>query len=108
MKITLAFLLCSYVAESCLPPYIHPVKFDSEYEPGIGYLGSFLVISPLSELNQTLILDSVQTNTVIKITNIDLSKTLSFTVESVTDFGEGRVQLMIASGSINYSSVCDK
>ena len=32
MKITLAFLLCSYVAESCLPPYIHPVEFDSEYE----------------------------------------------------------------------------
>ena len=32
MKITLAFLLCSYVAESCLPPYIHPVEFDSEYD----------------------------------------------------------------------------
>ena len=32
MKITLAFLLCSYVAESCLPPYIHPVKFDNEYD----------------------------------------------------------------------------
>jgi len=32
VKITLAFLLCSYVAESCLPPYIHPVKFDNEYD----------------------------------------------------------------------------
>ena len=32
MKITLAFLLCSYVAESCLPPYIHPIKFDNEYD----------------------------------------------------------------------------
>ena len=32
MKITLAFLLCSYVAESCLPPYIHPVEFDNEYD----------------------------------------------------------------------------
>ena len=32
MKITLAFLLCSYVAESCLPPYIYPVEFDSEYD----------------------------------------------------------------------------
>ena len=32
MKITLAFLLCSYVAESCLPPYIHPVKFNNEYD----------------------------------------------------------------------------
>ena len=32
MKITLAFLLCSYVAESCLPPYIHPIEFDNEYD----------------------------------------------------------------------------
>ena len=32
MKLTLAFLLCSYVAESCLPPYIHPMEFDSEYD----------------------------------------------------------------------------
>ena len=32
MKITLAFLLCSYVAESCLPPHIHSVEFDSEYD----------------------------------------------------------------------------
>ena len=32
MKITLAFLLCSYVAESCLPPYIYPVEFDNEYD----------------------------------------------------------------------------
>ena len=32
MKITLAFLLCSYVAESCLPPYIHPVEFSNEYD----------------------------------------------------------------------------
>ena len=32
MKITLAFLLCSYVAEQCLPPYIWETKFDSEYD----------------------------------------------------------------------------
>ena len=32
MKITLAFLLCSYVAESCLPPYIYPMQFDNEYD----------------------------------------------------------------------------
>ena len=32
MKITLAFLLCSYVAETCLPPHIHPMQFDNEYE----------------------------------------------------------------------------
>ena len=32
MKVALAFLLCSYVAESCLPPHIHPVEFDNEYD----------------------------------------------------------------------------
>ena len=32
MKIALAFLLCSYVAESCLPPHILPVEFDNEYD----------------------------------------------------------------------------
>ena len=32
MKVALAFLLCSYVAESCLPPHIYPVEFDNEYD----------------------------------------------------------------------------
>ena len=32
MKVALAFLLCSYVAEPCLPPHIYPVEFDSEYD----------------------------------------------------------------------------
>ena len=32
MKFTLAFLLCSYVAETCLPPHIWETQFDSEYD----------------------------------------------------------------------------
>ena len=32
MKITLAFLLCSYIAETCLPPHIYEIEFDSEYD----------------------------------------------------------------------------
>ena len=32
MKFGLAFLLCSYVAESCLPPLVYPEVFDTEYE----------------------------------------------------------------------------
>ena len=32
MKFGLAFLLCSYIAESCLPTYFHDFEFDSEYE----------------------------------------------------------------------------
>ena len=32
MKFTLAFLLCSYVAETCLPPHIWEEKFDTEYD----------------------------------------------------------------------------
>ena len=32
MKISLALILCSYVANSCLPPYVYPEQFDSQYE----------------------------------------------------------------------------
>ena len=31
MKFTLAFLLCSTVAETCRPPHVHHLEFDSEY-----------------------------------------------------------------------------
>ena len=48
MKIALAFLLCSYVAESCLPPHIHSVKFDSEYDCKIaGYTESLKKIKEI-------------------------------------------------------------
>ena len=81
--------------------------FDSQYEPGLGYTGSFLIISPSSELDKIAIYDSIQTNTVIKITNADLSKTLRFTVESVSDFGVGQIQLLIVPGSITYNNIAD-
>ena len=32
MKFALAFLLCSSIAETCLPPHVHHLEFDSEYE----------------------------------------------------------------------------
>ena len=48
MKVALAFLLCSYVAESCLPPHIHSVEFDSEYECMIaGYTESLKKIKEI-------------------------------------------------------------
>ena len=51
MKVALAFLLCSYVAESCLPPHIHSVEFDSEYECMIaGYTES---LKKLQEIGKT-------------------------------------------------------
>ena len=81
--------------------------FDSEYEIGTGYKGTFIVLSPLTEAVKTTISDSVKTNTIIKITNSDLSKTLSFTVQSITDYSTAQVQLIIQSGSINYSSIND-
>ena len=31
MKVVLSFLLCSYIAETCLPPYIYPVEFEDDY-----------------------------------------------------------------------------
>ena len=32
MKFGLAFLLCSYVANSCLPHHYYDVEFDNEYD----------------------------------------------------------------------------
>ena len=32
MKFALALILCSYVAESCLPPYVYPTKFEDQYD----------------------------------------------------------------------------
>ena len=32
MKIALALILCSYVADSCLPPNVYPLEFDTNYE----------------------------------------------------------------------------
>ena len=81
--------------------------FDSEYEIGTGYKGTFIVLGPLTEAVKTTISDNVKTNTIIKITNSDLSKTLSFTVQSITDYSTAQVQLIIQSGSINYSSIND-
>ena len=50
MKFTLAFLLCSYVAESCLPPHIHPIKFDNEYDCLVaGYTESLNKIKEIGE-----------------------------------------------------------
>lgn len=31
MKVVLSLLLCSYIAETCLPPYIYPVEFEDDY-----------------------------------------------------------------------------
>ena len=78
--------------------------FDTEYEVGVGYSGNFIVVNPLTEEDKIIILDSIQVNTVISITNSDISKTLRFTVESVANYGLGQIQLMIMPGSINYSS----
>ena len=32
MKFTLAFLLCSTIAETCLPPHVYHLEFDTEYD----------------------------------------------------------------------------
>ena len=32
MKIALAFILCSYVADTCLPPAVYHEEFDTNYE----------------------------------------------------------------------------
>ena len=48
MKITLAFLLCSYVAETCLPPFVWDQQFDTEYECLIeGYKQSLIKLEEI-------------------------------------------------------------
>ncbi len=32
MKITLAFLVCSFIAGECAPPIVYPIKFDDAYD----------------------------------------------------------------------------
>ena len=32
MKFTLALILCSYVVNSCLPPYVYPTQFNDQYD----------------------------------------------------------------------------
>ena len=48
MKFGLAFLLCSYVAETCLPPHVHEIPFNSEYDCLVaGYTGSLKKIQEI-------------------------------------------------------------
>jgi hypothetical protein len=82
--------------------------FDSEYQPGIGYTGSFMIVSPTNESDRIILLDSIQSNTVIKISNGSSSRVLYFTVQSVTEFGVSQIQLLIVPGSITYTSAYDK
>ena len=32
MKFALAFFLCSSIADTCLPPYVFDLQFDTEYD----------------------------------------------------------------------------
>jgi len=82
--------------------------FDSEYQAGIGYTGSFMIVSPANESDRITLLDSIQENTVIKISNGNSSRVLYFTVQSVAEFGTGQIQLLIVPESISYISVYDK
>jgi len=81
--------------------------FDSEYTPGIGYSGDFMVVSTTDQNVKTTLLDSIQTGNVIEIENIDASKSLTFIVESDTSYGteaEDPIWISIQSGSIKYTS----
>ena len=79
--------------------------WDSEYVPGVGYSGDFMVVSPTDTNDRNTLLDSIQTGNIIEIKNNDGSKVLKFTVESDTTFGTGdQVSISIQSGSIEYTS----
>ena len=49
MKFALALILCSYVAESCLPPYVYPTKFEDQYDCFVeGYKQSMVKMEEIS------------------------------------------------------------
>ena len=51
MKFSLALILCSYIVDSCIPPYIYPTQFDSEYEClKTGYTESLIKLEEIGEL----------------------------------------------------------
>ena len=81
--------------------------FESEYVIGTGYIGSFIVINPENETDYNSIMDSVSVNTVIKIKNGNSSKTLFFTVQSISEYSSGGIQLIIVPGTVNYISASD-
>ena len=50
MNFALAFLLCSYTAESCLTPLVYPTQFDTEYDCLVtGYSESLKQIETIGE-----------------------------------------------------------
>jgi hypothetical protein len=52
MKFGLAFLLCSYVAETCLPPHVYEFPFDSEYDCLVtGYSESLKKIEEIGRID---------------------------------------------------------
>ena len=75
---------------------------------GVQYSGTYMIVNPSSQANYNSIMDSVQSNTVIKVTNATNSKILSFTVQGVSDFGSGQVKLTIASTTVKYIHDFDK
>ena len=52
MKFGLAFLLCSYIAQSCLPPKLYEFEFDNEYDCMVaGYSESLKQIEQIGRLD---------------------------------------------------------
>ena len=80
-------------------------EWDSEYIPGLGYSGDFMVVNPIDPDNKTTLMDSIQTGNIIEIENNDGSKSLTFAVESDTTYGtEDPIWISIQSGSIEFTS----
>jgi len=75
---------------------------------GVQYSGTYMIVNPSFQSDYNSIMDSIQSNTVIKVTNSSNSKILSFTVQGVSDFGSGQVKLIIASTTVKYIHDSDK
>ena len=48
MKFALALIICSYVGNTCLPPYVYPTEFEDQYDCFVeGYKQSMIKIEEI-------------------------------------------------------------
>ena len=77
VKFGLAFLLCSYIAETCLPPHIYETEFKSEYDclivgylefkPGFFFIPEKEIMKWVTLSSNSLVITPLDTNLVSAI-----------------------------------------
>jgi hypothetical protein len=85
---------------------------DNLYIPGVGYEGSFLILSAFDNAGsnvQSTVTSSINTSDVIRISNLSGSKSVTFsTSNDPIPIGEDRVLIQVNPTSISYTSSLDE